>query len=202
MADSESRSKVVRLIEKYDLDGIGDELAERWTRSDDRMGLRPLAEFFNRELLRAVLADGSTDPLEGEIENTYRLLTDDDVSSGVRTQTRSRLEQEGVDVEQLSRDFVSRQAIHTYLTEYRDLEQPAESRTPPEQRERKRETIERLTNRLVAVTERALGDLRNTGYLTLGEYTVIVTVRVNCLECGTHRSVVDLLSDGGCDCQT
>lgn len=200
-SSTSSRSKVVRLIEKYDLVGIGEELEERWTRSKDRNGLRQLAEFFNQRLLRAALSTGSSKPLDGEVENTYRLLTDGDVTSGVRTQARNRLEQNGVPVEELERDFVSRQAIHTYLTNYRDVEPPEHTASPTEQRERRLETIQRLKQRLGVVSERALRDLAKSDRLTLGEFNVLVSITVYCNDCDSNRSITELLSGGGCNCQ-
>jgi len=81
---------VLRLIEEYGLDGMGDELERRWTASgDDRTNLRDLAERFNQQLLAEALAEAGLQPLSGEIENTYRLLTDEDVNSADRTLSSS-----------------------------------------------------------------------------------------------------------------
>ena len=101
------RTKVVRLIEEYGLDGIGDELEQRWTGRDvERDSLRTLAAVFNQRLFGVNMI--GMDPLEGEVGNVYRLLTDDEVSSGTGTETETRLRQEGVDVEELRSDFVTR----------------------------------------------------------------------------------------------
>jgi hypothetical protein len=87
MADnSDARSKVARLIEEYELGGIGEEFERRWTREEDRSSLRDLADEFNRRLLRAALERTGDAPLDGEVDNLYRLLTGDDVTSGVRQQ--------------------------------------------------------------------------------------------------------------------
>jgi hypothetical protein len=195
------RSKVARLIGEYGLDGLGDELEERWTRSEDRSSLRDLADYFNRQLLESALESIDTDPLQGGVDNVYRLLTDDDVTSGVRQETRSRLEQRGVDVESLENDFVSYQAIRTYLKEYRDTSSPDTSVDPDTHRQRKRTTIQQLTSRLTTVTEEALGELKNADRLALGEFNVLVAVRVHCLDCDSRVSIPELIRNGGCDCE-
>lgn len=66
------------------------------------------------------MQNASLGPLDGEVENIYRLLTDD-ISTGMRTQACRRLERAGVDVNGLETDFVSRQAVHTYLTSVRGV---------------------------------------------------------------------------------
>jgi hypothetical protein len=196
----ETRSKVGRLIAEYDLDGIAEELERRWLGvGGERESLRDLADYFNRRLLEMALADADVQTLAGEVENTYRLLTDGDVSAGMRTEVRNRLTENGLDVDRLERQFVSHQAVHTYLTEYRDVSLP--SRDDTDQVEKGRETIQRLENRVVAVVQRTLDNLRNTDRITLGAFDVLVDIRVACRDCGSVRSVSELLTDGGCDCE-
>jgi len=195
------RSKVARLIDEYDLAGIGDTLERRWTATEDRSSLRELADYFNRELLRTAIESAGATPLEGEVENLYRLLTDDDVTSGVREQTRNRLDQQGVDVEEIEGDFVTYQSVRTYLKKHRDADPPDTSTSPEDRIERKRSTIQRLTSRLADVTEQSLRELVDASAITLGEFDVIVTVRVHCTSCGTQQSVSDLLATRGCECE-
>jgi hypothetical protein len=35
----------------------------------------------------------------------------------------------------------------------------------------------------------------------LGDFSLLVDVRVFCEECGTQRPIVELLEHGGCECQ-
>jgi hypothetical protein len=197
-----SSSKVARLLAEYGLgDSFGDELERLWTAEGDRReSLRDLADRFNRRLLESALRAGGASPVDGEVANLYRLLTDDDVSSGMRTEARTRLEREGVDVDQLERDFVSYQAIRSYLTEYRDAEYEEPSAT--EQVEGVLETIQRLRSRLRSITEGSLDRLRSTDRLTLGAFRLFVDVDVLCEDCGAQYGVVELLERGGCDCET
>jgi hypothetical protein len=180
---------------------MDEQLIASWTGdADERRSLRDLAEYFNRELLRAAMAEAGMTTLDGEVANTYRLLTAEDVSTGVRTQAETTLERNGIDPQRLRTDFVSHQAIHTYLTKQRGVEHPSE---PVGDRAGKTErTIRRLGSRLVAVAEKRLRSLRDAGTITLGTFSVLVDVRVVCEDCGTHTDVPTLLGDGGCDCDT
>ncbi|PSP76766.1 hypothetical protein BRC86_00400 [Halobacteriales archaeon QS_3_64_16] len=195
-------SKVGRLIEEYDLSDMDGRLIDSWTgKNEERHSLRELADQFNRELLRAAMAAAGTSSLDGEVANTYRLLTAEDVSTGVRTQAESSLERDGIDPEALRGDFVSHQAIHTYLTKDRGVERPAEPATH-DRVERAESTIRRLTSRLVAVAEKRLRSLRDAGTITLGTVSVLVDVRVVCEDCGTHTDVHTLLEERGCECDS
>jgi hypothetical protein len=203
MSDTEStpgpRGKVERVIEAYDLGGLGDELERRWTGArGDRESLRSLADRFNRAVLRTALDEAGASPLDGEVENTYRLLRGDDVSPGMRTEVRRQLEREGVDLDSVEADFVSHQAIHTYLRDHRgaELEPEEESRV-----EKEAETIRRLQGRVSVVTESGLKRLRNVGDITLGDFDVLTDVQVYCSDCGSQYEAVELVERGGCDCE-
>ncbi|MFC7045761.1 rod-determining factor RdfA [Halobacteriaceae archaeon GCM10025711] len=193
-----SRSKVGRVIAEYDLTGLGDELVAYWTgENEERYSLRKLADVFNQRVLAAALESVGENPLDGEVENTYRLLTDDDVSQGMRIQTRNRLERVGLDVDDLTSDFVSHQAIHTYLTKYQEVAYEAEE---TDQVAKDRERISRLENRLSAVIEDALDRSRRADRIALEAFDVFVDSRVLCEECGTTYTVDELFENGGCDC--
>jgi len=195
-----SRSKVSRLIDEYDLARIGTELETRWTRTENRSSLRDLADYFNKELLKAALTGSGSDLLDGEVENFYRLLTDDSVTSGVRQQARNQLDQKGIDPAKLENDFVTYQSIRTYLKNHRDASAPNTGSSPKSRIERKRSTIQRLGSRLTDVTEQSLRELATASIITLGEFDVIVTIRVHCTGCGTQQSISNLLTNRGCEC--
>lgn len=201
MTDTNDRSrsigKVARLINEHDMTGMGPELESRWTGENDRrMSLRDLADYFNRELLAAVLADTDAQLLDGEVENTYRILTDDDVRSASRTRARRQLEREDVDVDELKSSFVTYQAIRSYLMSERGVEY---SPTTPSVADRRR-TIQQLQGRLQSVTESKLDSLADEE-VTLGEFRALVTVRVVCEDCGARYEVGELLDRGSCDCK-
>jgi len=192
--------KVARLIDAYEFEDLGDELERRWTDPDDRASLRQLADDVNRRLLERSLAETGEPRPGDELENLYRRLTDDDLGSGARVQARNTLRRHGVDADALRQDFVSHQSIYTYLTNYRNADPPDRTPSEQEQLDQRSATVQRLTTRLASVTETALTELVNAGHLTLGEFKVLVTVRVQCTDCNTRRSVADLFANGGCEC--
>lgn len=191
------RSKVARLIEEYGLDGIGTELEERWTAEENRSSLRDLATYFNQMLLKEALGSANLQPLDGEVENVYRLLTDDGISRAEYTRVRRRLERDGVDVTSVEDDFVTYQAIRTYLKEYRNAEySPAEV----DPIEREKTNVQQFRGRVVSVTERNLERLRSNSHLDLGEFRMLVDIEVICEACNSQYEIIDLLERGGCRC--
>jgi hypothetical protein len=194
------RTKVARLIDEYGLATLGAEMERRWTSDgDDRLSLRALADRFNQRLLEATMTDAGMQPLSGEVENTYRLLTDDDVGSADETRTRRRLERNGVDVERLQSDFVTYQAIRTYLKDHRGAEHVTDDRprTVVEG-----ENIQRLRGRTKTVTEGRLEQLRSADNIRLGEFRVFAELNVLCEDCGARYEVEELLDRGGCECSS
>ncbi|RLM53668.1 hypothetical protein DVK02_12520 [Halobellus sp. Atlit-31R] len=193
-------SKVARLIAEYGLDGLGDELEVRWTGDGvERTSLRDLADYFNERLLEQALIDAGMSALESDVESTYENLTNEDVSTGVRTDTRNRLEQNDVDVDKLESDFVSYQAIRSYLTEYRDAEYRRLS--DEEKVEKDLQSIQRLMTRTLSVTEERIEKLRQTGRIDVDEFEVLLDVQVLCQNCGEQYSISEFLEQRGCACQ-
>lgn len=200
--NSATQSKVQRVIDEYELNGMGDRLEADWTgENGTQHSLRDLADVFNRAVLRAALEQAGVASLDGEIENTYRLLTDDSVSRGVRIETKNSLEREGISIEELEKDFVTHQAIHTYLTKHRGVEYKS-SESETDQVKKSGDTIQRLRTKTSAVTETTLTNLVNTERLTLGDFDVFVDIRVLCDTCGQSYTVEDLLENGGCECES
>jgi len=192
------RCKVGQVIQEHGLEGIGEQLEARWTaESGDRASLRELAGHFNQQVLESRLREAGEQPLAGEIENLYRLLTSDDISSGERTHARRRLQRQGIDVDGLADEFVSHQAVHTYLTKYRGAEPGSASE---DKVQKDAETIQRAKSRIVAVTERVIENLRETGRVSIGTVRVFVEVRVVCEDCGSSYTAGEFLSTGSCDC--
>lgn len=192
-------NKVARLIEAYDLQGLGAELERAWTATEDRKSLRELADYFNQHLLQHALEAADVQYLDGEVANTYRLLTDDELSSAKSTRVRRRLQRDGIDVEVLTDDFVTYQAIRSYLTEERGAEY-SPSETPPLEREAT--NLQKLRGRMVSVTTDKLEQLRASDELDLGEFRTLADIQVVCEDCHSQFDVDELLERGGCDCAT
>lgn len=192
------QGKVARLLETYDLEGVGDELAEAWVgEAGERKSLRELAEYLNKRLIEQMLEQAGAEPYPGEVDTIYAAVTDDETSRGLEQEVRGRLERTGVDFESLSGDLVSYQAVRTYLNSDRGIEYAREERDPIDTT---RTQIQRLIGRLRAVSEQRIDDLESSGELTLGSYNLLVNVQLYCEDCGRQYSVEEVLENGGCDC--
>lgn len=193
------RSKVDRVIEERNLAGLGAELEQRWSGDGERHeSLRDLAGYFNRRVLEASMRDADLEVLDGEVENLYGLLTDDDVTAGTRIQAERRLERAGIDLEELRADFATHQAIHTYLRNHRGAESP--DRRTKESVDDHRDTLDQLRSRSQAVTRTTLESLQRSDNLSIGEFDVFVDIRVTCTGCGTQYAVGDLIESRSCEC--
>lgn len=190
--------KVHQLIAEYELEDLGEELERRWTApEDERESLRDLATYVNRQVLRRAMTDAGPSPLDGEVENFYRLLHSDDVGKGAREEARRRLEREGIDVDGVLDHFVSYQAVRTYLQNDRGVEYSSPDR---DKLEADTEGLKRLAARTESIVLNTLEGLVATGRLSLGEFTVSVPIRITCKDCGSRFEVEKLLSRGSCDC--
>lgn len=188
------RSKVARVIELYGLDEIGDELERRWLATDDNgMSLRELADYFNQAVLETAIERSELSVLDVDVDRLYAQLTDDDVSGGVRTRVERRLERNGIDVESMTDDFVTHQTIHTYLREYRDVEQP--DPTPEQRRESATERIQKLQDRSAAVTKDAIEALQRAELVPEGDVDVVVDVQVIYTDSGEQFDVFELIEN-------
>ena len=189
-------TKVARVINKYELSQMGAELEAAWTgESGERTSLRDLADEFNERVLKEVLRESGVSALDFEVTGTYEALRHG--SGSGETRARRRLEREGVDVDAVSGDFVTHQAVHTYLTTDRGATLPERDENAVD---RKVETIDKLQGRVAAVTDTAIQSLISDEELERTNYEVLVNVRVVCSECGSGYPIDDLLRQGGCDC--
>jgi hypothetical protein len=192
--------KVGRGIDAFGL-SLDEELERRWTGDDrEELSLRDLADFYNQRLLRAAMRSAGMDVLEGEVANTYRLLTDDDVSSGMQTQVRNRLESASIDVGDLESHFVSHQTIYTHLTDCLDVSKSSAPSSDADRREKELNRIRTLQNRSKVVTEDAIERLRKNETLSIAEFDVFVELSVMCRDCGSQYELGALFEHGGCEC--
>lgn len=191
-------TKVARVIEEYDLDGMGTQLETAWTgETDERTSLRDLADEFNEAVLETALREAGVSPLKFEVSGTYEALRSG--SGSETTRAERRLKRESINPDALAKDFVTHQAIHTYLTKERGASLPENEEDPVES---KVETIEKLKGRVAAVAESTVSSLALTDELDGDEYDVLVNIRAVCPACGSDYPVGELLRQGGCECST
>lgn len=194
------RSKVSLLIDEYDLERMETKLDRHWQgRGVERQSLRELADHFNCTLLRSAMSDVGMNPLDGEAENSYDLLTGSETTAGARRKAERRLERSGIDVESLRRDFVSHQTIYTFLTDVRGLEYSSEN--SDDNIDGKLGTIQRLIGRTRSVSETTVDGLRKSDDVSIGEYDITADVQITCRECNSQYDLLVFLRRGHCDCQ-
>ena len=186
-------SKIGNVAERYGLDDIKEELISR--RVDEGDSLRDLADYFNRRLLEIALREAGQSPLDGEVENYYRLLTDDDVSEGMRVQARNQLDTAGVDSSDIKSDFVSYQTVNRFLKSHIDREASAEA----EERDPSTRVF-KLRNRMESVMNATLRQLEREETISLGEFSVYVSLNIVCEDCNKKMGFRELLDVGSCDC--
>jgi hypothetical protein len=196
MSNSGERTcKVDRVTEAWNLENMDERLRRR--RENSNASLRDLEEFFNQEVLEAALRDARADMVEGEVENTYRLLTGEDVSSGAQVEIKDRLERSGVDSEAVTTDFVSYQTIRSHFRNCLDINTDRKTTVTPTDG---KNTVFKLLSRTEVITKRTIDRLRSAGHLTVGEVDVTLSLRVTCTECGEEYTFARLIDRGNCDC--
>lgn len=195
MEDSSCSCKVGNLVAEWDIDNVHDEVVADWAGGD--VSLREGAKLLNRSALQAALEAVNRAPLDGEVENRYRLLTADGVSEGMRVQARNRLEREGVDVSRLESAFVSYQTLRRHLQDCLAVEREND---PPLSPETAKTRVDQLRSRTEAVSESTMEQLQREGTIEIEEPDVFVDIRVTCRSCGEQYTFAELVSEETCGC--
>lgn len=195
--DSDCTCKAGRVAERRGIEPTLSDIEARWR--DQSGSLRSLAADFNRHVLRSALETNGHVPLEGEAANLYRLLTDDDVSGGMRTQARNRLAAHGVDVESLEGAFVSYQTVNRHLQGCRGLTADESDGLSVDAAG---DRLFALRDRTSAVTEETISQLARADAIDVGSVEVVVDIGVTCTACRSQFTIAELLSRGTCRCSS
>lgn len=188
--------KLGRVAERRDIQSVLDHLET--VRREQDGSLRQLAAEFNRRVLAHALEANGHVPLQGEAANLYRLLTADDVSGGMRTQARHRLQDHGVDVESLEADFVSYQTVNRHLKGC--LGHPGTDSAETISVTDAEDRLYALRNRTEAVTDETIGQLAGADVIDIGTFEVAVDIGVTCTDCGSQLAIAELFSRKECQC--
>lgn len=192
--------KVDAVAEACGLTDLDATLRERWTARANRSSVRDLAHYANRRILRSMLNEDQQGTLEGEVENYYRLLTDDDVSRGMYTEAGNRLRDLGVDVEALEGRFVSHQTVYRHLTDCLDVTRDSGHEDSETAIRNGIDTIRAVQRRSEAVATSTLERLGRAGHFDIEEIDVLVDVGVACRACGDQFTLSESLVGKSCDC--
>jgi len=193
------QNKVGRILRRYGMEEFGDWLESAWTGDGvQRHSLRELKDEFNKEILEVRLEEAGQTLISTDIDNTYELLTGDDVDSAERIQKRRELEQTGIDTDAITDEFVTHQTIHNYLTDVRGTS--FDEASYEDQLERNIQTLQRLQSRMDLVTEDTIDRMCDADRDVGEKYDILVGVRVVCRFCGSQYPAVELVRQGGCPC--
>lgn len=194
--------KISRVSEGYELGDLSGELRVLWTDDgENRYSLRDLSDYFNRQVLRGAMLDAGMDPLDGEVENIYHLLTGEDANAGSRVQAERRLEREGLSTEELQGDFVTHQTVYRHLKNCLEAEYEPDA-DPATRLERDVDRIEAFQNRISVIVGEMARRLRDADLFSIESPSAYVDVRILCEECGAQYTPRDLIREDGCECET
>lgn len=198
-ANPSEESKVVRTLQKYDMEEFGDWLEAAWHgEGAERHSLRELKDEFNKRVLEEHLHKAGETPISAEVDTIYEVLTGEDVTKAERVQKRRELAQAGIDFEDVQREFVTHQTIHNYLTDIRGTDYKEASYE--DQLERNIETLQRLQSRMNTITEDTIDRMCDADREVGEKYNILVGVQVVCQFCGERYPAVELVRQGGCPC--
>lgn len=196
--------KVGRGIERYGLDGLDTELVRRRREAD--ASLRELADYINRRMLASALEAASVDlddALYGAVDDEdavgvlYETLTSDETPTERVARVRTRLVQQGVDVEAIQSDWVTHTTVRSHLRECLEVDTSREASITLDDG---RDTIEWARNRCAKVVGETFERLRRADLLATGPLETSVTIQVTCSDCGATYRPGRLLSERACDC--
>lgn len=195
MMSGRGRCKVDTVMREYDLDSqraefedLDDELLARWQgdRGRDAMGYRPLAEWFNKRLLKRVYEGHGRLAVGKQLETEFEVLT---VEGGIdHRELLDDLAQDGIDGEQVADDMVSWSTMRRHLTTCLDGEKAVE----PARTDWERESVAIATDQLVEKVEKALSSYETKGEVAGGtDAEVSVQIQLSCPDCPTQRSLAE-----------
>lgn len=191
--------KVEAVASEFGLDGIHEELCREWA-DDDGMSVRELADMFNKRVLRTACRRADKLPIDGEIANLYRVLTDDGTDAGGRTRAREQLRQDGIPIADVEERFISHQTLYRHLVNCLDRAHEPPRKTDEERIEEWRSRLRALQNRTTSVTERGIEQLSNHGAVDIGSFDVLLEVNVMCEDCGGFYTLGEFLDAETCEC--
>jgi len=186
--------KIGRNIETYDLPELDAEIVRE--RENNDSSLRKLAAFVNTRILDTALENADADVV-GDAESVYNALTADDVSPQRRAAIRNQLRDVGIDVDDLTSDFVSYQAVRRHLQDCRGMETGRSGITTIKEG---RQSIAKTRERERQIIERTLERLQRIDALESTDIDVSISARVRCEACRTSHTIDEYLDHAGCDC--
>lgn len=171
--------KVCRVIERYGNENYDERLRDQWTApTPERKGYRELARWLNISILRQEMGRAGMNTLAGEVESKYDRLRGDDATA---VELERQLAAEGINIDEVTGDFVSYGVIRTHLLECLGASRE-ETTTEWEPR-----AIEIATDHAETKVREAVRSLLNKGELESStDVTTHITTELECERCQTR----------------
>lgn len=190
--------KVCRVLDRWDLTELEDELLARWRGEDgDRMGYRKLAEWLNVTLLRREMDRAGLTTFGGAAASRYERLTE---GGSTGDQLEQSLRNSGLPIEDIRRDFVSYGVVRTHLKDClgaeRETTESRDAAWAPDALAHTRRYAE-------SKAEKSVQAAVNAGRLQVGATPEIsVSIELTCPACRATVSAVEALEEQwACDCE-
>lgn len=197
--------KVPKVIEKYGLGDYGDQLEEMWTREQDPVSVRNLSVKLNGKLIQGAVrqADGAElDTITAE-DYYQRLKDEKDADEDYQSEASKKLNEYGVDVEELKTDFASYHSVFTYLRS-----RGASASSSRDAEERPEEVVKQAIKQINEQETETANEIQSQ-LETLSEAGVLpdeipeteVTIIVRCAYCDATHDLRRFIRRQGCGCE-
>lgn len=196
--------KVGRNIERYDLEGLNDDLHRE--RSKNEASLRELADQINRQILKKSIEDSDialADVAYGAVSQdealsaVYETLTSDTIAADREAHVRKRLEQNGVNVKSIESDWVTHPTVRTHLKDCLNIDTSRSVQITPDDA---MDTVEWARARCRQIIEQTMSRLVSSGHIEIADSDVAITISIECSECGRTYRLPELLDKRSCAC--
>jgi hypothetical protein len=194
-------------MEKYSLEDLNSEIIDY--RSTEDASLREVAAYINKSLLEQAVAE--TDDVELDtntelfgaiskdeaLDTIYTALHSDEVPPDQRARVRKQLEQAGIDVDDVTSDWVSHTTVSAHLNSCLDINTSQSEAVTAESAEK---TIEWAKTKCKNIISRTVQRLQSADIVTICSPDISLSVHVTCTDCNTTFTPSELLSRGECNC--
>lgn len=197
--------KVGRIIDKYELADLDTDIRELYL--DEDASLRGLEAVINESIVEAALdgrgagSEVDTSAIVADADRVLEYLQgagESPARSRVQARVLTRLRQHELDVEELQGDLISYQTVRSHLNECLSIDTSREGSVTLDGA---RDTVEWARARAKGVIRRTVERLASAGKVTIGsDFEVVVSLRVECYECGDSPPLSVFLDSGGCEC--
>jgi len=170
-------------------------LVDRWTGRGDAepTGVRTLAEWFNKQVLRAVYRDHGRPDSSVRIDSDYAALRGEGIADHERAELLSELADDGIDGESTAKQFIGKSTLSRHLKGCLD----ATKDTPAAETEWEIDRIRVATGNYRSHLESALGSLDTKGRIAgVDEAELQVQTYLSCPHCPTRVTVETAYEQG------